>query len=347
MITGDVDSSLSADEIALYDRQIRLWGMAAQARMRLARVLLINLSSIGTEICKNIVLSGLGSLCILDSHAVTEEDLGSQFYLSKQDVGLKRLDAAKNRILDLNPRVNVTFDVQDFSSKPLAYFKDFDLVIGTQLTKNEMVRLNEITRHFNLPIYLTGSNGLFGYIFVDLIEFHAEEQKIKSAKATAVGRISDSVEVTEVVEKKDEEKPNKVYEIVKTKHTYKPFVEVLSKPTLKNKLSRRQSKRLSPSVPLTLALFSLDEMQDELTPQILKNKALEICERLEVPTTILSNEYVEQFVVQRNVEFTPISAILGGAVAQDVINILGKRQTPLKSTTILDGITLDMPMFEF
>lgn len=71
---------LSEDEIALYDRQIRLWGLAAQTNMRIAKVLLVNIGSIGTEVAKNIVLSGIGHLTVLDSHIVNETDLGSQFF---------------------------------------------------------------------------------------------------------------------------------------------------------------------------------------------------------------------------------------------------------------------------
>ena len=59
---------LSEDEIALYDRQIRLWGLAAQANMRSAKVLLINLGAVGSEITKSIVLSGIGHLTIMDGH---------------------------------------------------------------------------------------------------------------------------------------------------------------------------------------------------------------------------------------------------------------------------------------
>lgn len=346
MLSNNSETKLSEDEIALYDRQIRLWGMAAQERMRSARVLLVNLGSIGTEICKNIVLSGLGSLTILDHQYVREEDLGSQFYVSADAVGLKRLDACRERILDLNPRVSIKFDVESIANKPLKFYEQFDLVIGTQLASQEMIELDRKTRRFNIPLYLTGSNGLFGYIFADLIEFQAEEQKIKSAKATTVGKVSENVEVTDVATKKDEEDNGKVYEIVKTKHIYKPFEELLRTGTLKNKLNRRQMKRLSAAVPLTLALLASDGESIELTQEGLLEKALVICDQLEVPREIISNDYVTQFVRQRGVEFSPVSAILGGAVAQDVINILGKRQQPLKNTTILDGVTLDMPMFE-
>ena len=78
---------LSADEIALYDRQIRLWGAQAQERIRSASILLVSLRTLGTEIAKNLTLAGISSLTIIDDEPVTEEDLGSQYFLREEDVG--------------------------------------------------------------------------------------------------------------------------------------------------------------------------------------------------------------------------------------------------------------------
>src|SRR5271170_4316089 len=78
---------LSADEIALYDRQLRLWGIEAQNRMRKANVLLINIRALGNEIAKNLVLAGIGSLTIMDSNIVTEADIASQFFITEENLG--------------------------------------------------------------------------------------------------------------------------------------------------------------------------------------------------------------------------------------------------------------------
>ena len=78
---------LKKDEVALYDRQIRLWGMEAQTRLRNSKVLVINVGALANEIIKNIVLAGIGSLTILDANTVTESDLGAQFFLEESDVG--------------------------------------------------------------------------------------------------------------------------------------------------------------------------------------------------------------------------------------------------------------------
>ena len=57
--------ALSKQESALYDRQIRLWGVAAQQRMRESKILIVGMTALAAELCKNIVLAGL-NVVILD-----------------------------------------------------------------------------------------------------------------------------------------------------------------------------------------------------------------------------------------------------------------------------------------
>lgn len=78
---------LSAEEMAQYDRQIRLWGAEAQQRIRSANILLISLRALGTEIAKNLTLAGVRSLTIIDDELIVEEDLGAQFFIREEDIG--------------------------------------------------------------------------------------------------------------------------------------------------------------------------------------------------------------------------------------------------------------------
>ena len=78
---------LSADEIALYDRQLRLWGIEAQNRMRRANILLVTIRALGNEIAKNLVLAGIGSLTVLDADNATQADVASQFFVTEEHIG--------------------------------------------------------------------------------------------------------------------------------------------------------------------------------------------------------------------------------------------------------------------
>lgn len=79
---------LPVDEAALYDRQIRLWGLEAQTRIRKAHILIVNLEGLTTECIKNLVLAGIASLTIVDFREKCQEsDLSAGFFWREEDVG--------------------------------------------------------------------------------------------------------------------------------------------------------------------------------------------------------------------------------------------------------------------
>jgi molybdopterin/thiamine biosynthesis adenylyltransferase len=46
------------------------------------------MKALANEIAKNLVLAGIGSLTIQDEQAVVDDDLGAQFFISEQSIGL-------------------------------------------------------------------------------------------------------------------------------------------------------------------------------------------------------------------------------------------------------------------
>jgi ubiquitin-like 1-activating enzyme E1 A len=63
--------------------------MVHGGRMRNASVLVITLRGIAVEVVKNIVLAGVGSITILDDQEVKGEDLGANYFVREEEVGLK------------------------------------------------------------------------------------------------------------------------------------------------------------------------------------------------------------------------------------------------------------------
>ena len=60
----------------------------ASVRLRTANILLIGIKALGNEIAKNLVLAGIGSLTVVDDQVVTEDDLGAQFFITEQHIGM-------------------------------------------------------------------------------------------------------------------------------------------------------------------------------------------------------------------------------------------------------------------
>ncbi|OUM55105.1 hypothetical protein BVG19_g4587 [[Candida] boidinii] len=357
-VINSQDKNLSKDEIALYDRQIRLWGVEAQRRMRNARVLIINLTSVAVEISKNLMLGGIGSLSIIDNSVVLPQDLNCNFFIDSQSIGLNKLDASKTRIQDLNLRVDLKTFIEDWESKDKNWFDSFDLVIATGLDKLQLIKLNNITRDLRLPLYSTSTHGLYGYIFVDLIEHESTVKKSKGNIPRKIGPINSVSEIVKVDSYSTENDQEMESFIVLNKYRkiediFQDSNESSSSNLLKEFYpSVKKLKKINGCLPILLSLLEFKSMLNidinevNINSNELKLKSQEICDKLGLDSKILiTDELINEISRQAFTEFQPVSAIIGGAVSQDVINMFGKRENPINNFLIFDGPKSEMPIF--
>ncbi|KAG0243677.1 SUMO-activating enzyme subunit 1 [Actinomortierella wolfii] len=186
--------TITDDEAALYDRQIRLWGIEAQHRMRNSSILVVGMRGLSNEVCKNLVLAGVGSITILGHEEVSSEDLGAQFLLRESDVGKNRAEAAAEKVRLLNPRVKVVVDTDNVADKPDSYFTEFDLVCLTDASPDQMIRINEACHQAKKGFYAASVHGLFGYIFCDLTKHEYIEEVKEGSSDRAQGPVTKTFE---------------------------------------------------------------------------------------------------------------------------------------------------------
>ena len=93
----------------LYSRQIGTFGMDIMSKLLKLKVLIIGMRGLGVETAKNIILCGSYSVDLYDPNPVKINDLGSNFYLSSDDINKKNRDEACLKNLSaLNPSVKVS-----------------------------------------------------------------------------------------------------------------------------------------------------------------------------------------------------------------------------------------------
>ena len=80
------EAQLEIDE-GLYSRQLYVLGHDAMRRMANSDILISGLGGLGVEIAKNVILGGVKSVTLHDSSLCKREDLGSQFFLTQDDIG--------------------------------------------------------------------------------------------------------------------------------------------------------------------------------------------------------------------------------------------------------------------
>ncbi|KAI9317876.1 hypothetical protein BX666DRAFT_1932306 [Dichotomocladium elegans] len=178
-------NGITQDEAEIYDRQIRLWGLDAQQRIRKAHVLVAGMRALSDEVCKNLALAGIGGITLLDHTVVTHDDLGAQFFLNDASVGMNRAEAAAPAIRALNPRVAVMVDKDAIAAKSDDYFEPFDIVCLVHQDTQTLNRVNRVRRKLNKPFYAADAFGWYGYIFSDLVNHtYIDEKEVMVAKGS-------------------------------------------------------------------------------------------------------------------------------------------------------------------
>lgn len=162
---------LTQDEAELYDRQIRLWGVNAQARLRQSKVLMLGFNGVASEVAKILTLAGIDTLKIVDNQPLQESDLTSNLFCRPQfekdsEKPKYRTHAVKSKLMKLNPLVKVVIDNRDISSLQPEDYKGHDLVtLHSMLTINETSVINDICIANQIKFYIVLDYGFYGFIF--------------------------------------------------------------------------------------------------------------------------------------------------------------------------------------
>jgi adenylyltransferase/sulfurtransferase len=134
-------------------------GMSGQKKLKAAGILLIGAGGLGSPLAMYLAAAGVGRIGLVDYDTVDYSNLHRQVIHGTKDVGRPKLESAKERILDINPHVQVdTYEVPLTSANALEIFAPYDIVIdGTD---------NFPTRYLtNDACVLLGKPNVYGSIF--------------------------------------------------------------------------------------------------------------------------------------------------------------------------------------
>lgn len=123
---------LSNDEIARYSRHLLLpeVGIGGQRKLKKARVLMIGTGGLGAPLGMYLAAAGIGTLGIVDFDLVEASNLQRQIIHGTRDVGRPKIASAKDRIRNINPKVNVeTYETRLTSRNALEIMKDYDIIV--------------------------------------------------------------------------------------------------------------------------------------------------------------------------------------------------------------------------
>ena len=110
-------------------------GADGQARLSAAAVAVVGAGGLGCPVLLYLAAAGVGRLTVIDDDVVSLSNLQRQVIYRTEDVGRNKAEVAAQRVLDLDPNLDVHVHVTRLNpSNALALLKGHDLVIdGTDL----------------------------------------------------------------------------------------------------------------------------------------------------------------------------------------------------------------------
>jgi molybdopterin/thiamine biosynthesis adenylyltransferase len=158
---------LSADELARYQRQIRIdgFGMEAQQRLKAASVMVSRAGGVGGTAAIEMAIAGVGRLTLVHGGKVVPEYLNRWVWAGPADVGRPCTEVIAEHIRSINPHVEVV-TVPEYINEGnvAALVSKADLVIdGAPLFEERYLMHREAVRQ-KKPIVMGAMYSTEGYV---------------------------------------------------------------------------------------------------------------------------------------------------------------------------------------
>ena len=249
----------------------------------------------------------------------------------------------------MNPRVALTVETEDIRRKDQTFFMPYSMVIATDLDLPTISTVNAACRLTSKPFYAAGTHGLYGFIFADLITHDYVVEREKSNRPTTLTAETTTRSIIGTSTKKQD---NKTIELVTKREIYSPIILANTSPLPSEHLSSRRRKLQVP--PLLSCLRALWEFQNISlsTPgssradlELYTSLATEKHRELQLPPETLRADFLRSFLQNIGSEIAPVTAFLGGKLAEDVINVIGQREQPIQNFLLFDGEESKGPVY--
>lgn len=91
----------------MFERLISLVGKDKFNKLQKTKVLVIGIGGVGGYAFEALVRSGFTNITIVDGDVIEKSNLNRQIVTSSKVIGVKKVEAAKNRALDINPDIKI------------------------------------------------------------------------------------------------------------------------------------------------------------------------------------------------------------------------------------------------
>ena len=137
-----------------FSRTQLLLGEEAMDRLKKARVAVFGVGGVGGYVCEALVRSGVGEFDLIDDDKVCLTNLNRQIIATRKTVGQYKVDVMQNRMLEINPDIDVRLYKCFFLPENAADFpfEEYDYIVDAVDTVTAKIELIMRAQALNVPI---------------------------------------------------------------------------------------------------------------------------------------------------------------------------------------------------
>lgn len=137
-----------------YSRTELLFGKEAMEKLWQSRIAVFGIGGVGGYAVEALARSGIGSLDLIDDDRVCLTNINRQIYATRKTVGKYKVDVAAERILEINPAINVVTYKTFYTPETAEQFdfEKYDYIIDAIDTVTGKIELVLQAQKVNVPI---------------------------------------------------------------------------------------------------------------------------------------------------------------------------------------------------
>ncbi|WFO76077.1 HesA/MoeB/ThiF family protein [Desulfurococcaceae archaeon MEX13E-LK6-19] len=159
--------NLNPEEIERYDRQIRVFGINGQKKLKNSSVLVVGAGGLGSAVLYYLAAAGVGKIIVVDPENVELSNLNRQIIHFTHDIGKEKVVSAKEKLKALNPHVEV-IGIKKYFDEKLGdeVVPQVDVVVDALDNWDTRIVLNKICVKYRKPLVHAGVREAYGQLLV-------------------------------------------------------------------------------------------------------------------------------------------------------------------------------------
>lgn len=161
-------AALTPEELERYDRQVRVWGLEVQGRLKRSAVLVVGVGGLGSPAATYLAAAGVGKLILVDPEVVELSNLNRQVLHWTPDLGRDKVESAAEKLRKLNPHVEVVAVKRRIEAleDALKLVREADVVVDCLDNWRTRFLLNEACVKLGKPLVHAAVRALYGQLMV-------------------------------------------------------------------------------------------------------------------------------------------------------------------------------------